>query len=60
MDKVLTFINFVFTKLQEPGTQKGIALILGLVGYHIDPTLLPQIIAAYTAVHAIIEIAKKG
>ena len=60
MEKVLTFINFLFEKLKEPGTQKGLALILSLAGYQLDPALLPQIIAAYAAVHGIIEIIKKG
>lgn len=60
MEKVLIFINFLFEKLQEPGTQKGIALLVALTGYQMDPSLLPQIIAAYTAIHGIIEIAKKG
>ena len=59
MEKLLTFITFLFEKLSEPSTQKGIALICALTGYQLDPTLLPQIVSAYVAVHGLIEIVKK-
>jgi len=59
MEKVLTFINFLFEKLAEPSAQKGLALIGALVGYHLDPSLLPQITATYIAIHGLVEIVKK-
>lgn len=60
MNNLLTFINFLFEKLSEPGTQKGIALVSALIGYQLDPALLPQIAVAYGSIHAIVEIVKKG
>lgn len=59
MEKLLTFTTFLFEKLSEPSTQKGIVLICALTGYQLDPTLLPQIVSAYVAVHGLIEIIKK-
>ena len=60
MEKVLTFIDFLFKKLQEPGTQKGLTLLCALCGYQMDPTLLPQIVTAYVAIHGIVDVCKKG
>lgn len=59
MEKVFTFINFLFDKLSEASTQKGIALLLGLTGYQLDPALLPQIVITYVAVHGLIDVIRK-
>ena len=60
MEKVLSFVEFLFNKLAEPGTQKGIALLCALAGYQLDPALLPQLVTAYIAVHGLVEVIKKG
>lgn len=59
MEKLTQFVTFLFEKLAEPSTQKGIALIAALTGYQLDPALLPQIVSAYVAVHGLVEIVKK-
>ena len=46
-------------RLKEPSTWKGLALLAGILGWNVDPELLPQIGAVVVAVIGLIEVIRK-
>lgn len=51
-------IDTILKKLSEPSTYKGLTIIIGLVGYQINPELLNQIIVVCTGIFGLIEIIR--
>ena len=49
-------MNWILRQLKQPSTWKGLFVVVGIVGYKIDPSLQEQIIIAVTAILAAIEI----
>jgi hypothetical protein len=49
----------LLSKLKEPSTFRGIAILAGLVGFSIDPAHLNAISAAVVAAIGLIEIFRK-
>lgn len=51
---------WLLSRAKEPSTWKGIAILVGLLGWSVQPELLEQIITAVIAVVGVIEVARKG
>lgn len=49
----------LFSKLKEPSTLRGLAIILGLVGINLDPEQVNAITASVAAVIGLIEVFRK-
>ena len=51
-------IDAILKKLSEPSTYKGLTIIIGLIGYQIEPALLNQIIVVCSGIFGLIEIIR--
>lgn len=52
-------MKYIFERLQEPSTWRGLALFLGAVGVHLQPELVPAIGTAVTAAIGAVEVIRK-
>jgi hypothetical protein len=52
-------VKYIFERLQEPSTWRGLALFLGAVGVHLQPELVPAIGTAVTAAIGAVEVIRK-
>ena len=52
-------MKYIFERLQEPSTWRGLALFLGAIGVHLQPELVPAIGTAVTGVLGAIEVVRK-
>jgi len=53
-------MEYVFARLKEPSTWRGLALIVGGFGIHIAPDLVPAIGTAVASVIGLIEVIRRG
>lgn len=49
----------IFSKLKEPSTIRGVAILLGLVGINLDPDQVNAIAAGVVAALGLIEVFRK-
>jgi hypothetical protein len=49
----------LFSKLKEPSTIRGVAILLGLAGINLDPEAVNAITAGVIAVIGLIEVFRK-
>ena len=49
----------LFSKLKEPSTLRGLAIILGLVGINLDPEQVNAITAGVAAIIGLVEVFRK-
>lgn len=60
MEMVLIVGNsWILSRLKEPSTWKGVAVLVGVMGWNLDPELLPQIGVTVAAVIGLIEVIRK-
>jgi len=53
-------MEYVFARLREASTWRGVALIVGGFGVQVAPDLIPAIGAAVTAAIGLIEVIRRG
>ena len=51
-----TILSKITEYLKYPSTIKGIVMVLGLIGYNIDPAFLDQIVLTIIAIVGVIEV----
>jgi hypothetical protein len=49
----------LFSKLKEPSTIRGVAILLGLVGINLDPQAVNAITAGVAAIIGLVEVFRK-
>lgn len=54
-----TPMTYILDRLKEPSTWRGIAVLVGTLGMHLSPDLIPAIGAAVAAVIGAIEVIRK-
>lgn len=60
MDLLLKYGNtWLASRAKEPTTWKGLTILIGILGFNLDPELLPQIGTAVAAVIGVIEVVRK-
>lgn len=52
-------MTYILDRLKEPSTWRGIAVLVGTLGMHLSPDLIPAIGAAVAAVIGAIEVIRK-
>lgn len=52
-------MNSLLSRLKEPSTFRGLAILAGLCGYALDPAQVNAISAAVAALIALIEVFRK-
>lgn len=52
-------MTYILDRLKEPSTWRGLAVIFGAFGVHLQPELLPAIGTAVTAALGAVEIIRK-
>jgi hypothetical protein len=52
-------MEYLITRLKEPSTWRGIALLVGGFGIHVSPDLIPTIGTAVAAFIGVVEIIRK-
>lgn len=52
-------MNTIIDRLKEPSTQRGISVLLGLVGFHVSPEQSNAILSAVLGLLALIEVFRK-
>jgi len=52
-------MNNILSRLKEPSTFRGLAILAGLVGVTIDPAQVNAIAAAVAAIIGLIEVFRK-
>mgnify|MGYP003649852784 CR=1 FL=1 len=53
-------MTYIFDRLKEASTWRGIALIAGGFGVHLAPDLIPAIGTAVAGVIGLIEVIRRG
>ena len=53
-------MTYIFDRLKEASTWRGIALIVGGFGVHLAPDLIPAIGTAVAGVIGLIEVIRRG
>ena len=52
-------MNAILTRLKEPSTFRGLAILLGLVGINLDPDQVNAITAGVVAAIGLIEVFRR-
>jgi hypothetical protein len=57
--KATNYLNYIFARLKEPSTYRGLAILGGIVGVSIDPSQWNAIAAAAAGVIGLVEVFRR-